>query len=112
MTLGFPKASRLLKSSEYSQVLRKPERKLAAGPLRIRAIQNRMRTARLGLVVTKKGNPTAVRRNRIKRLIRETFRANQCRLQGVDIVVQVLGPVEDEKFLQELEGMFAKIARG
>jgi len=41
---------------------------------------------RLGLVVARKNVRLAVRRNRIKRVVRETFRQEQPRLGGIDIV--------------------------
>ena len=45
--------------------------------------------ARLGIVVAKRNVRLAVARNRIKRLVRETFRHQQQRLNGLDIVVVV-----------------------
>ena len=45
------------------------------------------RTARLGLAIAKKDVRKAVHRNRIKRIIRESFRAHQDELWGLDIVV-------------------------
>ncbi|GAB6067082.1 hypothetical protein JCM13664_04000 [Methylothermus subterraneus] len=43
--------------------------------------------ARLGLAVPKRKLKKAVERNRIKRLVRESFRLNQSNLPAVDIVV-------------------------
>jgi ribonuclease P protein component len=43
--------------------------------------------ARLGLAVSKKNSRRAVDRNRIKRVIRESFRIHQHRLSGLDLVV-------------------------
>lgn len=43
--------------------------------------------ARLGLVIAKKNCRLAVDRNRLKRIIRESFRAHQEALGGLDIVV-------------------------
>jgi len=46
-------------------------------------------TARLGLAVAKKHVRRAVDRNRIKRVVRESFRRQQHRLKGLDLVVLV-----------------------
>jgi len=43
--------------------------------------------ARLGLAVSKKNCRTAVGRNRLKRLVRESFRQHKAELYGIDIVV-------------------------
>lgn len=45
--------------------------------------------ARLGLVIGKKQVKSAVRRNLIKRLARETFRKLRAGLQGYDIVLRL-----------------------
>jgi len=43
--------------------------------------------ARLGLAISKKHCKLAVGRNRLKRLVRESFRHHLAELQGLDIVV-------------------------
>jgi len=48
---------------------------------------NRSNTARLGLAIGKKNCRNATGRNRLKRIIRESFRAEQGNLPGIDIVV-------------------------
>lgn len=48
---------------------------------------NEMGYARLGLAISKRKIKKAVVRNRIKRLVRESFRLSQHQLAGIDIVV-------------------------
>jgi ribonuclease P protein component len=48
---------------------------------------NDQQRARLGLAVAKKNCKLAVDRNRIKRIVRESFRQHQGDLAGTDIVV-------------------------
>jgi ribonuclease P protein component len=55
--------------------------------LLVLASKNNLRIARLGLAVSRKHVRTAVERNKIKRVIRESFRKNQHLLSGLDIVV-------------------------
>lgn len=45
--------------------------------------------ARLGIVVAKRNVRLAVARNKLKRLVRESFRQQQQRLNGLDIVVVI-----------------------
>lgn len=61
---------------------------------------------RLGLAVSKKNIKTAVQRNRIKRLIRETFRQRKTTLGGCDYVVlarQPAGGASNAELLAALE---------
>ena len=51
--------------------------------------QNNRAYARLGLAVPKKTIRLATERNRLKRLIRESFRCNKALLKGLDIVVLI-----------------------
>ena len=69
-----------------------------------------MPDARLGLIVGKKGNRTAVRRNRIKRIIRDTFRQKSQGLSGYDVVVQVFAELDDHKLRIGLERMLDELA--
>mgnify|MGYP001816258655 FL=1 len=49
--------------------------------------RNAIDTARLGLAISKKHCRLATARNRIKRVVRESFRQQQEQLSGLDIVV-------------------------
>lgn len=55
---------------------------------------NDLERARLGLAISKKNCKTAVGRNRIKRVVRESFRHHQEQLAGLDIVVMNKGSAE------------------
>ena len=68
-----------------------------------------MPRARLGVVVSKRGNAKAVRRNRIKRLIRERFRLNQPQLPGVDMAIQVFAPIEDRELVAQIDQLFNQV---
>ena len=48
---------------------------------------NKTERARLGLAISKKHCRAATARNRIKRIVRESFRQHQAALAGLDIVV-------------------------
>ena len=61
----------------------------------MRSVETKAETARLGVIVPKKGNRLAARRNRIKRIIRNEFRLTRHCLVSADIIVHVTGPIED-----------------
>jgi len=70
----FTRQSRLLKPAEFKRVFQNPLRS-GDNIFRILARPNDISRHRLGLAVAKKACPKAVGRNRIKRLVRESFRA-------------------------------------
>jgi ribonuclease P protein component len=51
------------------------------------AVSNTLGFARLGLALSRKAVPLAVNRNRIKRLVRESFRSEQAHLGSIDVVI-------------------------
>jgi len=73
-SLSFRKDKRLLKASDFQQVFDLNTCKISHSKLLILAKLNEEKVSRLGLVVGKKNIPTAVGRNYIKRMARETFR--------------------------------------
>ncbi|EIL96954.1 ribonuclease P protein component [Rhodanobacter thiooxydans] len=71
--------------------------------------------ARLGLAISKRVSRRAVERNRIKRLLRESFRRVRHQLPAVDMMVmareQAAG-VAGPQLLAELDGLWKKLQAG
>lgn len=83
MRLG--RAARLGRRREFLAVQQRG-RRLCAGPLLVLGLESEAGWARLGITVSSRiGN--AVTRNRIKRWVREAFRAVAAGLPAVDLVV-------------------------
>jgi ribonuclease P protein component len=83
---GFPETLRLKTAGEFDYVFAEPCR-AANACFTALARANRQDQPRLGLVISKRCAKSAVQRNRLKRLIRESFRHSQAHLAGLDIVV-------------------------
>ena len=82
----FTKDNRLLDAAAYGRVFDRATRsrdKLFTVLCR----RNKQSIARLGLAISKKHCRRATARNRIKRIIRESFRQQQALLSGLDVVV-------------------------
>lgn len=75
-----------MKPGEYRQVFNGGQR-FVDDCFLVLARPNSLAIARLGLAVSKKNNRRAVDRNRVKRVIRESFRIHQHQLSGFDLVV-------------------------
>ncbi len=84
----FTRQQRLVKAKEYKYVFAQPC-KLTCRYFTVLVKSNDLVCGRLGLAVAKKRVAMAVDRNRIKRLIRESFRHHQLALAGWDCVVLV-----------------------
>ncbi|WP_111642232.1 ribonuclease P protein component [Marinimicrobium alkaliphilum] len=84
---AFGKTLRLLNSDDFKSVFDDAPVRASHQHLLILARFNQRSHARLGLVIAKRGIRLAVQRNRIKRLIRESFRHRQAALSGLDIIV-------------------------
>ena len=84
--LQFQRRMRLLTASDYGRVFQHPQ-KSSGKALTVLARQSGRETARLGLAIPRKQIRKAVERNRIKRLVRESFRRHQDLLRGLDVVV-------------------------
>lgn len=85
----FPGACRLSTSKEFDNVFKKGK-KFEGKHFRVYCKNNFLGFSRLGIVVSKKRSGNAVKRNRIKRLIREVFRRNRALFNSQDAVVIAL----------------------
>ena len=84
--MQFQRRMRLLTARDYERVFQQPQ-KSSSKALTVLARQSGQALARLGLAIPRKQIRKAVERNRIKRLIRESFRRHQDLLHGLDVVV-------------------------
>lgn len=85
--LTFPRDCRLLRPSEFKQVMDAPQFRASHASFILLARANDAANARIGFVLPKRRVRLAVARNRVKRIIRESFRVHQQSLAGLDIVV-------------------------
>jgi len=83
----YTRTLRLTSQSDYQRVFQNTTCKSADKYLTVLACRNAYDYPRLGLAITKKKLAKAVARNRIKRLIRDSFRHHLEELEGLDIVV-------------------------
>ena len=85
---GFSKSSRLLSRNQFEHAYANGAT-FHRGPIRIHMVENSLAHNRLGLSIPRRAG-NAVRRNRIKRLLREAFRLMaDPPAQGYDMVVTV-----------------------
>jgi ribonuclease P protein component len=109
---GFPKSCRLSKPSQFRTVFSSDKRSTDSQFLVI-AAENGLDTARLGLAISKRSIRTAVSRNRIKRLVRESFRRNRAKLVGLDVVVVAqkrIAATDSKRILHSLNQHWEKIS--
>jgi len=85
---SFPKKKRLVSNSQFKAVLANGRRR-SNGVLTLYFAPNNLEYPRLGVSIGKSSG-NAVVRNRLKRLIRETFRKNQHQIPaGFDYVLMI-----------------------
>ena len=83
---NFTAAQRLVHKTQFDAVYQRGN-KLGDACFLVLIKPNDMHMARLGLSVSARTVGNAVNRNRIKRVIRNSFRLNASRLPAVDIVI-------------------------
>ena len=83
----FPKTARLLSPRDYKPVFDNSRYKVSSKQFLLLAAASQANRPRLGLVIAKKHVVKAVQRNRLKRVLRESFRRRQVEIPPIDIVV-------------------------
>src|SRR6056297_3585012 len=109
---GFPRTARLLTSADFQRVFA-GARRIADRHFTILARPNELGHPRLGLAVSRRTARRAVQRNRLRRLVRETFRRRQADLPPLDLVViakpsAVAAPAP--RLHQALETLWSRVA--
>lgn len=109
----FTRELRLLTPAQFKTVFSNPI-KASSAEITLLATANSEQHPRIGLTVAKKHVKLAVERNRVKRVIRDSFRLNQHNLPAIDIVVLVRGGVvnmEKAEINKLIEKLWRKLSR-
>jgi ribonuclease P protein component len=108
---GLPRDARLRRPGDFA-ALRTSSGRAGGRCFHMRYRDNDLGHARLGLAISKRVSKRAVERNRIKRLLRESFRRVRHQLPAVDLMVmareQAAG-VPGTQLLIEIDGLWKKL---
>jgi len=110
----FSKSVRLLTSEQYSDVFQAVDIRVSSRHFLILARKKNLPEARIGLIVAKKHLKLAVQRNRIKRLLRESFRLRHSSLPKLDIIVLAKKGLEEcsnSVCAEELQHLWDKLSK-
>lgn len=113
VNLGFRDEHRLRKTDDFSSVFAF-RRTLRGKHFDMLHRPNSIATARLGVVIAKKFVRSAVSRNLIRRIVRESFRLSREALPRRDIVVRVstrIGTPERQALRGEIDELFSRLAQ-
>ncbi len=105
---------RLRQASEFKRVFDRPIKVHSAHFTVLARARDAASEPRLGLAIAKRQIRRASARNRIKRLIRESFRHHLAQLAGLDIVVMARKGAQEKEnaaIFQELEGLWQKLKK-
>lgn len=86
MRAGLPREARIRRAGDFA-AMRNTSGRLGGRCFSVRYRENGLDHARLGLAISKRVSKRAVERNRIKRLVRESFRRIRGQLPSVDLLV-------------------------
>jgi len=110
---GFPRRARLLRAEDFRRVFRSG-RRYPAGPFTVIVAENRLGHPRLGLAIARRHARRATARNRLRRVVRESFRRARNRLPAVDIVVTTrpgAAQVPNHRLFEALGRCWHRLAR-
>ena len=108
----FPHAARIVKPNDFLR-LRQTGQRFGVRHFNAQATAGAAPTARLGLAVSRRVSTDAVRRNRIKRIARESFRKVRADLPVVDIllIARESADAEDNAALRaDLDSLWRRLA--
>ncbi|MAD57425.1 MAG: ribonuclease P protein component [Porticoccus sp.] len=100
---NFGRKNRLLNSHSFQRVFDNTKFKVSNSCFLLLANQNQLNHPRLGMIVAKKSIRFSVNRNRLKRVIRSSFRVNQQNLSSLDIIFLVRKGMNKLSFREQTE---------
>lgn len=112
--LKFTRSQRLLRPAEFQAVFDSAVFKVGEAGFLLLAFPNQLGQARLGLVVAKKKVRLSVERNRIKRIVRNSFRCYQHELPDVDLIFmarQDLAKNSNSELHQHLQQAWKRLSK-
>lgn len=108
---GLPREARICRPADF-EALRSSSGRAGGRCFHLRYRRNGLDHARLGLAISKRVSKRAVERNRIKRLLRESFRRVRHQLPPIDLMVmgreQAAG-VRGAQLLVEIDALWKKL---
>lgn len=110
--LGLPPERRVRRAAEFKRLYAQGQRLSAAGFTAV-VLANARGAPRLGLSIAARVLRRAVERNRMRRLIRESFRLHQHALPALDIVIGLRatpGGADNAQLRRSLEKLWRKIS--
>lgn len=109
--INFPREHRLVANAEFKSLFNK-SKKFIQQYLVILYKPNKKPYARLGLIVGKRVAKFAVSRNKIRRILRESFRAHQTQLGYIDVVIiarKDCNTLSKEKLREVIDQIWTKL---
>lgn len=95
LSFRFRPENRLPDTASFQPCFEQPDFRAGTEHFLLLARENQRSLHRLGMVVGKKKARRAADRSRVKRIIRESFRARPQTLAGLDVVVLLRRPLKD-----------------
>lgn len=112
--LKFTRGQRLLRPAEFQAVFDGAVLKVGETGFLLLAQPNQLGQSRIGIVVAKKKVRLAVNRNRIKRIVRDSFRCHQYELPDVDLIFMVrqdLAKLSNPELHHQLQQAWKRLSR-
>lgn len=88
----FPQTYRINRSLDFQKILSRGK-KIRSRYFNFYVLPNNLSHSRIAFVIAKKNLRSAVKRNKVKRSIRESFRHNKQVLEGFDIILIAQSPI-------------------